>query len=235
MQSLREYAEQNGITYEAVRQQVAKNETELAGHVTKQGGTRYIDDEGAAILDRIRGRKHVSIIAPQADEEHRKAMEAAHETIRKLQAVIITKDEQIIKAQGAQIETSKALARLEMLEQTEADRRAEIEQAKEAQAQAIRAEERARQELEQIRSQAQAQEIQNKAALTELENARKEAQERTEREAAERAKMETERQEQAKRIQEQADELERIRAELEEARAEAGSYHKSIFGFFRKR
>ena len=48
--SLKDYANELGISYEAVRQQVNKKQSELEGHIKNIGKTRFLDDEARKIL-----------------------------------------------------------------------------------------------------------------------------------------------------------------------------------------
>lgn len=65
MISMREYATLHDISYEAVRKQVKRYETELQGHISKVGRTNYLDDEAVAFLDEKRSKNPVVIV----DEE----------------------------------------------------------------------------------------------------------------------------------------------------------------------
>ena len=51
MISLAEYAEQQHVSYEAVRQQVARYQNELDGHIVRQGRKRLLDDVAIEFLD----------------------------------------------------------------------------------------------------------------------------------------------------------------------------------------
>ena len=42
--TLRDFAEQKGVTYEAIRRQVAKYETELRGHIVVRERTKFLDE-----------------------------------------------------------------------------------------------------------------------------------------------------------------------------------------------
>ena len=48
--SLKDYANELGISYEAVRQQVNKKQSELEGHIKNIGKTRFLDEEARKIL-----------------------------------------------------------------------------------------------------------------------------------------------------------------------------------------
>lgn len=65
MISMKEYATLHNISYEAVRKQVKRYETELKGHISKVGRTNYLDDEAVEFLNEKRSKNPVVIV----DEE----------------------------------------------------------------------------------------------------------------------------------------------------------------------
>ena len=52
MKTLKEYANENHITYEAVRQQVKRYEKELSNHIKKIKRTKYLDEFAIEFLDK---------------------------------------------------------------------------------------------------------------------------------------------------------------------------------------
>lgn len=66
--SLKEYAEQKGISYEAVRQQVARYRDELGDHVVVDGRQMFLDEEAVAFLDERRQKNPVVMIQESKDE-----------------------------------------------------------------------------------------------------------------------------------------------------------------------
>ena len=76
--SLKDYAKELGISYEAVRQQVNKKQAELEGHIKNIGKTRFLDAEARVILNtkktnapRSFRQLQQSSSAPLPAEEHR--------------------------------------------------------------------------------------------------------------------------------------------------------------------
>jgi hypothetical protein len=69
MISIKDYAAQNNVSYEAVRQQVNRYAKELEGHITKVSRTKYLDDEAVAFLDERRKTNPVVVIERSKDEE----------------------------------------------------------------------------------------------------------------------------------------------------------------------
>lgn len=69
MISMKEYAKQKGITYEAVRKQVSRYKEELEGHISKSNRTQYLDDEAVAFLDKKRAESPIIIMEQNKDDE----------------------------------------------------------------------------------------------------------------------------------------------------------------------
>ena len=67
--SLKEYARIKSISYEAVRQQVARYRDELGEHLIKDGRQQYLDEEAVAFLDERRQKNPVVIYQENKDEE----------------------------------------------------------------------------------------------------------------------------------------------------------------------
>lgn len=62
MISIKDYALSHGVSYEAVRKQVAQYKDELGGHIVVQHRTKYLDDEAVAFLDEHRAQSAVSVL-----------------------------------------------------------------------------------------------------------------------------------------------------------------------------
>ncbi len=67
--TLRDYAKQNNISYEAVRKQVVRYADELGDHIIKDGRQQFLDDEAVAFLDAKRQKNPVAIIQMDKDEQ----------------------------------------------------------------------------------------------------------------------------------------------------------------------
>ena len=57
MISIKDYAKNKGVSYEAVRKQVNRYKDELDGHIHKQNRTQYLDDEAVTFLDSKRAER----------------------------------------------------------------------------------------------------------------------------------------------------------------------------------
>lgn len=78
--SLKDYAAQNNISYEAIRQQVVRYKDELAGHLIRDGRQQFLDEEAVAFLDSKRQKNPVAIIQQNKDEQ----IEALEEQVKQL-------------------------------------------------------------------------------------------------------------------------------------------------------
>lgn len=69
MISMKDYASENNVSYEAVRQQVKRYKNELEGHIIQVSRTRYLDEEAVAFLDERRKKNPVVVMERTKDEE----------------------------------------------------------------------------------------------------------------------------------------------------------------------
>ena len=79
--TLKDYAKELGVTYEAVRKQMKRYSAELEGHIHQQGRTQYLDDEAVAFLDQHHAPKPIAIYEAGQDREMRE-MAATIEQLR---------------------------------------------------------------------------------------------------------------------------------------------------------
>lgn len=69
MISIRDYAKERAISYEAARRSVNRYKQELEGHISTQGRTKYLDEEAVAFLDSKRQQNPVVVINQDKNEE----------------------------------------------------------------------------------------------------------------------------------------------------------------------
>ena len=69
MITIKDYAKQKGVSYEAIRKQIKRNEDELAGHLVKQNRFLMLDDEAVQFLDSKRSENPVIVYEQNKDEE----------------------------------------------------------------------------------------------------------------------------------------------------------------------
>lgn len=69
MISLKDYAREKGVSYEAVRKQVTRYKDELEGHITKENRTQYLDDAAVEFLNHKRATNPVILMEASRDDE----------------------------------------------------------------------------------------------------------------------------------------------------------------------
>ena len=111
MVSLKEYAKNKGVSYEAVRKQVNRYKDELKGHITKVNRTQYLDEEAVAFLDSKRAESPIIIMESGKDEEiQRLEMEnkALLLKVAELQEALLKEKDQVKLLQNEKIELLEA-------------------------------------------------------------------------------------------------------------------------------
>lgn len=99
--SIKEYAKNNNISYEAVRQQVVRYADELGDHLIKEGRQQFLDEEAVAFLD-ARRQKNPVVIYQAAKDERIEELEAENGNLLK----------QLTLTQGMLIEEQRQLAEI---------------------------------------------------------------------------------------------------------------------------
>lgn len=193
MVSIKDYAASHGVSYEAVRRQIARysgreiDGFRISDHIIKVNRTQYLDDEATAFLDARRAQNPVVVQQEQRDEtierlraevdllqkrliaaqdEYRALLQDKHEIEMREQALIA--DKQQIDALRAGFEAAEKRA-----EQAEQERKQAVERGKAA--------EEARKEAEAEKEEAQAEAFEQKKRAMDAENATQEAAERADR------------------------------------------------------
>lgn len=110
--SIKDYARARKISYEAARQQVKRYADELAGHITRQNRTQYLDDYAVALLDEHRQQNPVVVINQDRSEE----IERLREENKALLQQVATLQDRLLTAQDSLLDASKQAARLDAAE-----------------------------------------------------------------------------------------------------------------------
>ena len=139
--SLKDYAKQNNVSYEAVRKQVVRYADELGAHIIRDGRQQFLDEEAVSFLDAKRQKNPVAIIQMDKDERIealQKELDAAKNMIIGLQEA---RDRLKSEKHTLELENAK-IALLEADNKSQKDKIAEAEQkAMEANSEAYRAKE----------------------------------------------------------------------------------------------
>ena len=137
MISLRDYAKDAGISYEAVRKKVNQYREELEGHVHQQGRTKYLDDVAVAFLNDHRshapavlyeaGRDQDLIALRKENDELKDKLILAFERMQEQQALLVEAKAAQLMLESASQEASQARERVITLETEKKALEAEIE------------------------------------------------------------------------------------------------------------
>lgn len=87
MTTIREYAAEKGVSYEAVRRQVARYSAELEGHIEKRGKTQILDDFAVAFLDEHRAGGALAVYKADAASELKRLQKENKELSDELRGV----------------------------------------------------------------------------------------------------------------------------------------------------
>ena len=71
MISIKDYAKETGVSYEAVRQRIKRYEADLDGHIHRQGRVQFLDDVAVAFLNEHRLQNPTVVYDRAAGEEFR--------------------------------------------------------------------------------------------------------------------------------------------------------------------
>ena len=125
--SLKEYAKQHNISYEAVRKQVSRFKNELGTHIIQDGRQQFLDEEAVAFLDARREKNPISIIQQDKDDTI-KALEDENKGL--LQKIALLQDE-LLKEKDKRLELSDKIAKVELLEESKAKAELALEDVRE--------------------------------------------------------------------------------------------------------
>lgn len=107
MINLKDYAKKQGISYEAIRKQVARYRDELGDHISYQGKTQYLDEIAEEFLDGKRAVNAIHIIEHDKDEQIedlKHQNELLKMKIMELQEQLIASKDQLLDANEQLIE-----------------------------------------------------------------------------------------------------------------------------------
>ena len=116
MKTIKQYAEEQGVSYEAIRKQISTYKDELKEHIVIKGRTQYLDDWAVNFLTERRKENPVIIVSQEkADEVEamRKQIETLQTQLLLAQNALIQNQKDMIKDKetiiGLQAEAQKAL------------------------------------------------------------------------------------------------------------------------------
>ena len=75
MISIKDYAKNNNVSYEAIRRRIKRNEEVFKGHIVKKNRTQFLDDVAVEILDNHKKNNSIVIVNQSVDERIRQLEE----------------------------------------------------------------------------------------------------------------------------------------------------------------
>ena len=105
MVTLKEYAKNKGISYEAVRKQVARYKETLDDRIVVSGKTQYLDEDAVKFLDGRRAVNAVHIIEHDKDEQ----IEELQRQNENMRLKIMELQDQLIKSKDQLLERDQQL------------------------------------------------------------------------------------------------------------------------------
>ena len=135
MITIKDYAKRNNVTYEAVRKQLARYQSDLEGHITKVNRTQYLDDEAVAFLDTKRLESPIILFEQGKDEEIEKLKQEREGLLIKIAALADWKADNAVliaesKMQQLLLKNSEDRANQEAAARADAEKRARAEAAR---------------------------------------------------------------------------------------------------------
>lgn len=124
MISLKDYASQKNVSYEAVRKQVVRYKEDLGAHIVMDGKQQFLDEEAVAFLDDKRKRNPVIVYEAAKDDE----IERLKAENRALLLKLTEKQEKIEVLQDRLLELQEAPVLLLTAQNEAAAATAEVEQ-----------------------------------------------------------------------------------------------------------
>ena len=116
--SLRDYAKEKHVSYEAIRKQVVRYREELGTHIIVDGRQQFLDEYAVAFLDEKRKKNPIMIYQHSKDE----TIEAQQKEIQRLQAKVTAQAEQIVDLTNFKIEATEQQRLIEATKTEQAER-----------------------------------------------------------------------------------------------------------------
>ena len=204
--TIKQYAESQNVTYEAVRKQIVGYGEELKDHIVRKGRTQYLDEWAVEFLTKRRRENPIILLSQDKDE----AIELLKSQVETLRVQLMTAQNELLKEKDRIIEL-----------QDEAKKTIEDR----ARYTALLEDNKAKEEkLKEVESQIS--EIRKESEDLSREIEKKDDQIRT---------IQTEADDLRKKSEEDQKTIEDLQKERDEAQKEAQSFTRSIFGFYRKK
>jgi len=95
MVTIKQYAESQNVTYEAVRKQIVRYADDLGEHIVRKNRTQFLDDWAVDFLTKKRKENPVIIVNQDKDEE----IESLRSQVETLRVQLLTAQNELLKSQ----------------------------------------------------------------------------------------------------------------------------------------
>lgn len=109
MKTIKQYAEEQGVSYEAIRKQIGTYREDLKEHIIVKGRTQYLDDWAVNFLTERRKENPVILINQDKADE----VEALRQQIEALRTQLLLAQNALIKSQEERIKDKETIIRLQ--------------------------------------------------------------------------------------------------------------------------
>ena len=205
MTTIRDYARDHHVSYEAIRSQVSRYREDLDGHVIMKGRTKYLDDFAVEFLNSRRKDDPVSVVTLERNE----VVDALRDQIDALKNELMTTQKRVIELQSENQLMIEAKTKYDLLLESSNEKTATINSLREDLTESRKTSDQLREKLDDARKETDEAKRDADRARSDADQLRKEADQAKER-------------------------SEKLKKERDTASKEAKSYRKSVFGFYRK-
>lgn len=109
MKTIKQYAEEQGVSYEAIRKQINTHKEELKDHIIVKGRTQYLDDWAVDFLTQKRKENPVILLSQEKVEE----VEDMRQQIETLRTQLLLAQNALIQSQEERIKDKEIIIRLQ--------------------------------------------------------------------------------------------------------------------------
>lgn len=109
MKTIKQYAEEQGVSYEAIRKQIGTHKEELKEHIVIKGRTQYLDDWAVDFLTERRKENPVVIVNQEKVDE----VETMRKQIETLRTQLLLAQNALIQSQEERIKDKETIIALQ--------------------------------------------------------------------------------------------------------------------------
>ena len=107
--TIKQYAESQNVTYEAVRKQIVGYGEELKDHIVRKGRTQYLDEWAVEFLTKRRRENPIILLSQDKDEE----IEALRDQVESLRSKLLNAQNELLKSQEERLKAQDRIIELQ--------------------------------------------------------------------------------------------------------------------------